>query len=117
MTNSQKLHSRAMDFYENYLLEKSPKNDQSFYKAYFLNLAFEFEKKAVSAAFAENASVLDLSVLHRSAATIALQAGEFTAALELAENGMALNPPAEILAELKEVRENILKAQNTENND
>ena len=117
MTKYKKLHSRAMDFYENYLLEKSPKNDRSSYKSYFLNLAFEFEKRAVCAAFAENASVLDLSVLHRSAATIGFHAGFFSAALELAENGMALNPPAEILAELKEVRENILKAQNTTEND
>lgn len=43
------------------------------------------------------------SVLHRSAATLALDCGDFPEAIRLANRGLQGNPPGEIAGEIREV--------------
>jgi hypothetical protein len=51
------------------------------------------------------------AILHRSAATLALDCGEMAAARELVEAGLAGNPPEEIAVELRDVLRRITIAE------
>lgn len=81
----------------------------------FYRYAFRDESRAAELV----APYLDLeptrSVLHRSAASLAMQCGEPAEAASLIEVGLAGNPPAEIADELRELRGS-LKVTETEPN-
>ena len=56
------------------------------------------------------------SVLFRSAASLALQCGEYEEAKRLIATGLAGNPPAEIAAELRDVLKLVKQAEKQEQN-
>jgi hypothetical protein len=69
--------------------------------------AFELERKA-AAAVAENQSLEPTrSVLHRSAATLAIECGDYRAAERLIATALAGDPPVEIAEELRDLLEQV----------
>jgi hypothetical protein len=93
----RELHDSAMvccDYARQYWYHKSAHET-------WLSLALEREMAAARAVPVENEPTR--SVLHRSAATIALQLGHYRTARELAQRGLNGDPPHEIQVELRDV--------------
>lgn len=101
MTQIQDLHTAAMDLAEAAFTAKL-RGDLS--QANKLTQQ-AFEKEQIAAALIANQ--LDAeptrSVLHRSAATLAIDCGEFQAAERLITIALSGNPPEEIAQELKDL--------------
>lgn len=62
----------------------------------------------------DDPDVLWRAVLYRSAASLALQCGEYEEAKRLIATGLAGNPPSEIAAELRDVLKLVKQAQKQE---
>ena len=92
-------HHKAMDQAARGLYERLQGNDQDATK--FFALALDFELQALH----ELTDPIEPthSVLHRSAATLALDCGEIRLAEQLAARALAAEPPADIADELREV--------------
>lgn len=102
---SRALHHRAMELVDKALLAKR-RGDQPLYQQ-SLREALALEKEAAGLVVGE----LDLeptrSVLHRSAASLALQCGEAREAERLIAAALAGWPPEEIADELRDLLEQI----------
>lgn len=106
MSSTRELHHTAMELYEHALLA-SRQGDR--------RRSLELLRKALAMEVAAADSVaVDLeleptrSVLHRSAASIALRLGDVATATRYTEAGLRGNPPPEIRDELTVLREKIL---------
>ena len=99
------LHEAAMAFAEQAVLEKDPGR-----AGRLLHSAFERERSAADllAGFLEEEPTR--SILHRSAATLAVDCLEYAEAERLVEQGLAGNPPGEIGEELTDVRARVRRA-------
>lgn len=78
-----------------------------------LQRALYYESQAAEL-MADDPDVLWRAVLYRSAASLALQCGEYEEAKRLIATGLAGNPPAQIAAELHEVLKLVKQAQKQE---
>ena len=105
MSELNQEHRLAMDFAEEAFLARLRGDHQS--SVQLAGQALQHEKAAARLV----ADDLDLeptrSVLHRSAASLALQAREYREAERLIATGLAGNPPPEIADELRELYDHV----------
>jgi hypothetical protein len=101
MSQIQTLHQQAMDLAEAAAVARL--RGESEQAEQFTRQAFEQEAQAANL----TASVLDAeptrSVLHRSAASLAIECGELRAAERLIATALSGSPPPEIAEELKDL--------------
>jgi hypothetical protein len=101
MSQIQSLHQQAMDLAEAAAVARLRGTSEQ--AAQLTRQAFEQEAQAA----ALTASTLDAeptrSVLHRSAASLAIECGELQVAERLITTALSGNPPPEIAAELKDL--------------
>ncbi len=97
----QEQHQKAMEFCDR-ALEARCRGNQRDAKS-LLSKAFEHERKAAAAV--EKATNLEptRAVLHRSAAALAIECGEYRAAEKLIATALLGNPPPEIADELRDL--------------
>ncbi len=105
MTELETLHRKAMDLADDAAYESSKGNVQSAHLLY--TRAFESERAAAQLV----AGALDLeptrSVLFRSAASLAIDCGEYREAERLVAQGLIGNPPEDIAEELRNLLERV----------
>lgn len=104
MTKIDDLHQQAMALVDEALIKRH-RGDES-EAANLLRLAFTHEKKAAEIARSESCSEPTRSILHRSAATLALDCGEIKEAERLVATALSLDPPSDIAEELRDVFQN-----------
>ena len=106
MNNLNELHQQAMEFAEQAFTARrrgEPATARSFaYRAFIL------EKQAAEQSQTEPSR----SVLHRSAATLALDCGEYREAERLVAAALAGTPPESIANELREILDALYKVWN-----
>ena len=95
---AQRLHDLAMDSAEEVLLA-GKQNSAGSIKAY--RQAFLYEREAANMLADDIAFEPSRAVLHRSAAALALECGEWRAAEQLICAALAGNPPEDIAEELR----------------
>lgn len=106
MNSLNETHNKAMDFAARALYEQMRENRES--ASSLFQQALDFELRAL-AQFEDMIGNVDEpiqpthSVLHRSAATLALDCGNTTLAHQLATKALSQNPPTEIAQELQEL--------------
>ena len=98
-------HEEAMDLAQEGMLLQSRGDAGALEK---FRQAFILERGCAEQAKDDKANEPTRSILHNSAARLALDCGEMSEALRIANRGLDGNPPAEIAEELREV---ILKAK------
>ncbi|WP_414578383.1 hypothetical protein [Anabaena sp. CCY 9402-a] len=101
MNQIQDLHKQAMDFAEMAQVAKLKGDSVSALK--LSKQAFEKERLAAELIVNNLAAEPTRSVLHRSAATLAIDCGEIAAAERLIAIALSGNPPQEIAEELKDL--------------
>lgn len=101
MSQIQELHNEAMNLAEQADLAKL--RGEAIATQNFLRQAFELEHQAAQ----QVAELIDAeptrSILHRSAATLAIACGELPTAEQLIITALTGNPPLEIVEELKDL--------------
>ncbi|MBD2297571.1 hypothetical protein [Nostoc sp. FACHB-190] len=109
MNQIQDLHKQAMDFTE--MAQVAKLKGDSVLALQLSKQAFEKERLAAELIVSNLEAEPTRSVLHRSAATLAIDCGEMAAAERLIAIALSGNPPQEIAEELKDlfVRINIDK--------
>ncbi|OCQ89501.1 hypothetical protein BCD64_26510 [Nostoc sp. MBR 210] len=109
MNQIQDLHKQAMDFAE--MAQVAKLKGDSVLALQLSKQAFEKERLAAELIVSNLEAEPTRSVLHRSAATLAIDCGEMAAAERLIAIALSGNPPQEIAEELKDlfVRINIDK--------
>ncbi|MEK6302158.1 MAG: hypothetical protein AABO41_15720 [Acidobacteriota bacterium] len=105
MTTVNDLHPKAMDLAESAFLYRN-KGEMETAKGLFLE-ALALEQQAASLLPAVGESEPSRSVLYRSAASLAYNAGEFDTADRLVAYGLSGYPPPEVKAELKNLYDEI----------
>ena len=98
------LHEEAMEYADDAFFARRAGDDERFVK--FSRLAYEKEAKAARMIVSED-SEPTRSVLYRSAATLALDCGEYREAERLIATALAGNPPEVIADELRELSEKV----------
>ncbi|MBE9138746.1 hypothetical protein IQ254_16350 [Nodosilinea sp. LEGE 07088] len=101
MSRVQELHQQAMDLAEQADLNKL-RGDTSQARA-FLQQALELEAEAARLVADDLEAEPTRSVLHRSAASLAVECGELQIAERLIARALAGNSPADIAEELKDL--------------
>ncbi|MGP0069162.1 MAG: hypothetical protein ACLQGP_36880 [Isosphaeraceae bacterium] len=101
----EKLHQEAMSFCDQALAARR-KRDYALVKSLFRE-AFKHEQEAANLVAADYTLEPSRSVLHRSAAALAIECGELRAAEKLIAMGLAGDPPLEIAEELRDVLEQV----------
>jgi hypothetical protein len=104
MSQITELHHRAMEAAEAAEVARLQGQDGA---AEFWRSAFEAEKQAALLCAADTSYEPTRSVLHRSAATLALRCKEFREAERLIAAGLAGEPPEEIAGELRDLLEQV----------
>ncbi len=100
LKDSTEMHQKAMDWANKAVLaEKQNKQHQA--KTYF-QAAFESEKQAAMLLMFDFVKEPSRSVLFRSAAFLAIKAGQYREAERMAAFGLCGNPPEEIADELRD---------------
>ena len=94
------LHHEAMDFTALAFMERARGNAEKAHE--FFEQALKYEAAAIDA-LGEEYIEPTYSVLHRSAATLALDCKRYRKAEQLAAKALAQEPPGEIAAELRDV--------------
>lgn len=107
--STKDLHDEAMTLYEASLLERRAGNEHRMTD--LLTQAFQLEAAAADNVIDELALEPTRCILHRSAASLALQLGDFEKAMSYAAEGLRGRVPDEIRAELTVLRDQILTAQ------
>lgn len=109
MNQIQDLHKQAMDFAE--MAQVAKLKGDSDLALQLSKQAFEKERLAAELIVNNLAAEPTRSVLHRSAATLAIDCGEIAAAERLIAVALSGHPPQEIAEELKDlfVQINIVK--------
>jgi tetratricopeptide (TPR) repeat protein len=105
MTRTAELHRRAMEVADRALIETLHARTDSALKLY--QEAFQLEREAAIEASRLNLGEPTISVLHRSAATLALDAGETREAEKLIALALAQDPPDSIAEELRDLLEQV----------
>ena len=106
MSTTRELHEEAMDVYERALLAAKRKNQVLTKK--LLADALHLESEAADSVSDHFQLEPTRSILHRSAATIALKAGNIEIARKYAERGLKGKPPADVANELSTLIEQII---------
>ncbi|MBE9100555.1 hypothetical protein [Vacuolonema iberomarrocanum] len=101
MSRIQKLHNRAMDLAEQADLAKL--RGDSVVQQDLLRQAFELEYQAAQQVAQLEGAEPTRSILHRSAASLAIACENFTTAEQLIIEALTGNPPANIAEELKDL--------------
>ena len=101
MSDIQNLHHQAMNLAESAFLQEKKGNADAANR--LCQLAFEAELKAANLAAQKDVAEPTRSVLHRSAATLAIRCGKPEEAKRLIEVGLKGNVPTEIAYELREL--------------
>ena len=101
MSHIQKLHNRAMDLAEQADLAKL-RGDRAVQQD-LLRQAFELECQAAQQVAQLEGAEPTRSILHRSAASLAIACENFTTAEQLIIEALTGNPPADIAEELKDL--------------
>jgi len=94
-------HDRAMELADR-ALEARRRGDEAQARSHFRE-AFAFERRAAEAIASDLAAEPTRSVLHRSAAALAVQCGEAREAERLIAIALSGNPPEEIAQELRDL--------------
>src|SRR5262245_25045031 len=100
-------HERAMETADR-ALEARRAGDEEQAKAYFCE-AFAHERRAAAMVAPDTTAEPSRSVLHRSAAALAVQCGELREAERLIAIALAGNPPEEIAEELRELWQQVCR--------
>ena len=100
MSEINRLHDEAMDFAAFAFRERARGNAEKAHE--FFERALEYEVAAIDA-LGEEYIEPTYSVLHRSAATLALDCKRYRKAEQLAAKALAQEPPGEIAVELRDV--------------
>ena len=100
MSEINRLHDEAMDFAAFAFRERARGNAEKAHE--FFEQALDYEVAAIDA-LGEEYIEPTYSVLHRSAATLALDCKRYRKAEQLAAKALAQEPPGEIAAELRDV--------------
>ena len=103
MSNVRDTHRAAMRCAEQAKLASRAGHDVE--ASNLIRQAFELEREAAQLLLQSFDVEPTRSVLYRSAATLALECGEFAEARRLAHQGLAGNPPQEIFGEIHEILE------------
>ncbi len=98
------LHEEAMEYADDAFFARREGDEEGFIE--YSRLAYEKEAEAARKIESED-SEPTRSVLHRSAATLALDCGEYREAERLIARALAGNPPGEIADELRELSEKV----------
>lgn len=101
MNQIQDLHKQAMDFAE--MAQVAKLKGDSVSALQLSKQAFEKERLAAELIVSNLEAEPTRSVLHRSAATLAIDCGEMAAAERLIAIALSGNPPQEIAEELKDL--------------
>lgn len=101
MSQIQKLHLQAMDLAELAVTTKLKGNLEQADR--LLRKAFERESDAATLMAGNLDAEPTRSILHRSAASLAIDCGDFAAADRLIATALSGNPPQEIAEELKDL--------------
>ncbi|WP_414545241.1 hypothetical protein [Nostoc sp. CCY0012] len=101
MNQIQNLHKQAMDFAE--MAQVAKLKGDSVLALQLSRQAFEKERLAAELIVNNLVAEPTRSVLHRSAATLAIDCGEIAAAERLIAVALSGNPPQEIAEELKDL--------------
>lgn len=114
MNALKQAHNKAMDFAAHALYEKMRGNNQ--HATDLFQQALDFELRALDElenmiGHVEEPLQPTHSVLHRSAATLALDCGNTTLAQQLADKALSQNPPTEVAQELHELLNQITHQQ------
>lgn len=105
MTRAAELHREAMALADQAMVEAIKGNREA--AAGLYKDAFGLEREAASEALAAKLGEPTISILHRSAATLALDAHEAREAERLVATALALNPPDDIADELRDLLEQV----------
>ena len=103
MTTSNDIHNEAMDYAE-YALSAKRRGD-TVEAAKLFAKSLELERKAIDL-LTERVEP-EYSILHRSAATLALDCGEFRLAEQIASKALAGDPPEHVVWQLRSVTEQV----------
>ena len=103
MTTSNDIHNEAMDYAE-YALSAKRRGD-TVEAAQLFAKSLELERKAIDL-LTERVEP-EYSILHRSAATLALDCGEFRLAEQIASKALAGDPPEHVVWQLRSVTEQV----------
>lgn len=106
MTNVRAIHREAMQFASRALLAKQENNREE--ALHLFQKAFDLERQAADGVDDMDYSEPTRSVLHRSAASLALECGNLQEVERLAIQGLAGSPPKEIAEELRNILEMVL---------
>jgi hypothetical protein len=102
LTKVSQFHELAMDFADQALLSRDPRQARKLFRS-----AFEHERNAAELLEGAYDYEPTRSVLYRSAATLARDCRDFGEAKRLIEKGLTGNPPGDIAAELKELLQRV----------
>ena len=103
MTTSNDIHNEAMDYAE-YALSAKRRGD-TVESAKLFAKSLELERQAIDL-LTERVEP-EYSILHRSAATLALDCGEFRLAEQIASKALAGDPPEHVVWQLRSVMEQV----------
>ncbi len=106
MSDTRELHDSAMDLFEEALLAARAGDSEKSRRLF--SMALDKEAAAADSVAAEYTLEPTRSILHRSAASIALRIGDVQQAKQLVAAGLAGSAPAEIRREMEVLREQIL---------
>lgn len=101
MSKLQEIHKKAMDLAEQADLARLRGNTAQVQE--FLHQALALESKAAQMVADDLTAEPTRAVLHRSAASLAIECGEVQAAEKLIARALAGTPPQDIEAELKDL--------------
>lgn len=101
MNDIDRLHQESMDLVDQAALARRRGAPEA--EAQFVKAAFEKEQAAADLTVPHLDLEPSRSVLHRSAASLAVECSEFRAAEKLIGRALAGNPPAEIAEELRDL--------------
>jgi hypothetical protein len=99
MSNINEIHEQAMDLAEHAFVARL--HGDTIRAKELFEQAFRHESEAAQLLAGEVNDEPSRSVLHRSAAALALECGEFSAAERLIQRALAGNPPRAIADELR----------------
>ena len=99
MSKVRELHNKAMVLNQKALVTRHA-GDESSARAFLIN-AMELETQAADLIKLDRANEPTRSILYKSAASLALDAGEYAEALRLLAQGLSGFPPPQIIQELK----------------
>lgn len=105
MSTTRDLHNRAMDLADSAAAARRAGNEQEANRLF--EEAFEYERRAARRVASKLDAEPTRSVLHRSAASLALNCNRFRDAEQLISIALAGNPPLAIAEELRELLQDV----------